>query len=239
MSGLSALVYGGPKSGKSFFGDTTPAPRLVLDAEAGSRFTPSIKKKWDPSVQAPPEADGTWSTALVEVRDYVTVKRAYEWLNSGQHPFKSVVLDSISEIQQKCIDNLVGINPMKLDNWGQLLREIGDLVRSSRDLLTHPTNPLEAVVLIAMAKDNNGRFVPYAQGQLGTSLPFYPDIVGYLANRADDAQVLHRYLMLQPSDQWIAGERVGGKLGPWLENPNMQDMINSVFGSSDTPEKNG
>src|SRR5215475_15054648 len=93
--GVNAILFGPQKKGKSFLGDTTPAPRLVLDAEAGSRFTPSRKVGWDPVSQAPPQVDGTWDTAIVTVQSFRDVQKAYEWLASGQHPFHSVVLDSI------------------------------------------------------------------------------------------------------------------------------------------------
>jgi AAA domain len=102
VDGVSFIVYGDSKVGKSWLGDTTPRPRLVLDAEGGSRFTPSRKITWDPAAQKPPPDDGTWDSCLVPVHSYNAVKMAYDWLYSAQHPFNSVVLDSISEIQQKC-----------------------------------------------------------------------------------------------------------------------------------------
>lgn len=238
MRGLSLLVHGGPKAGKSWLGDTTPAPRLVLDAEAGSRFTTSRKRDWNPVMEAPPVADGTWDTALVSVREYDVMKRAFEWLNSGQHPFKSVVMDSISEIQQRCVDNIAGVDPMQTQNWGTLLREMSKLVRGYRDLLTHPTNPLEAVVLIAMSRTvEGGRQVPYVQGQLATTLPYYIDVVGYITNSADEQGLPHRYLMIQTDPRWLTGERVGGRLGPYIElrdnyDETVSDMLDAVFGAN-------
>lgn len=230
MRGLSILVHGNSKSGKSWFGDTTPAPRLVLDAEAGSWFTNSKKVEWNPIADAPPEYDGSWETAIVTVRDYDTVKKAYEWLNSGQHPFKSVVLDSISEIQQRCIDNIAPTNPMKTQDWGTLLREVGTLVRKTRDLVIHPTNPLRTVVLIAMSRDSDGKKTPYVQGQLATTLPYFPDVVGFIKIIPDETGAPHRYMMLQETDEYAAGERVGGRLGAYIENPDAAVMTDAVFG---------
>lgn len=236
MRGLSILVHGGPKAGKSWFGDTTPGPRLVLDAEAGSRFTRSRKREWDPNTQQPPVADGSWDTALVSVREYGTMKAAYEWLNSGQHPFRSVVMDSISEIQQRCVDNIAGTNPMQTQNWGELLREMSSTVRKFRDLLTHPTRPLEAVVIIAMTRTvDGGKQVPYVQGQLATTLPYYIDVVTYLANTADEQGNARRFAMIQPDPRWLTGERVGGRLGAYVElqenyDRTVSDMLDAVFG---------
>src|ERR1039458_8047441 len=100
---LCMLVHGEPKVGKSWFGQSTPAPRLVLDAEGGSRVPwravngVGVRQrviKWDPNTQDPPVYDGTWDTCHVSVQDYKTFEKAYSWLASGRHPFKSLVVDS-------------------------------------------------------------------------------------------------------------------------------------------------
>lgn len=235
--GLNAIVYSKPKRGKSWLGDTTPPPRLILDAEGGSFFTPSKKIIWDPSTQKPPTPDGTWESALVTVHDYRTVLRAYEWLNSGQHPFRSVVLDSVSEIQQRAVDNLVGINQMQVQDWGTLLRQVSDLVRKFRDLTSHPVRPLDAVLFIAMAqqmKDESWR--PRVQGALSTTLPHYVDVCAYLELVANDAGEPVRRLFIGPRADYETGERVGGRLGDYIDNPNIATMIRTVRGESTESE---
>jgi hypothetical protein len=227
--GLSMIVYGPSKGGKSTLGDTTPAPRLVLDAEMGSRFTPSKKIKWDPIREAPPEADGSWDTALVPVHSFTAVQKAYEWLNSGKHPFRSVVMDSISEVQQRMVDSLVGTNPMQLQDWGTLLRQASDLVRKFRDLTTNPVRPLDIVLFIAMAQQRqDGTQHPYVQGQLKTTLPYYTDLLAYLAPvPAEDGTIVRR-LLVGPTQGYETGERVGGRLGHFIDNPNITDMLSKV-----------
>ena len=83
----------------SWFGVSGPAPRLVLDSEGGSRFTPGRKITWDPAAYAPPEApvDDSWDTCIVTVHNWSVVERVMAWLQSGQHPFRTVVLDSLTE----------------------------------------------------------------------------------------------------------------------------------------------
>jgi len=90
------VIYGGSKVGKTTFAATAPYPRLMLDIEGGHRFLPGVRY-WDPRREAPPVADGTWGTCVVVVSDYDIVLKAYEWLRSGQHQFKSLIIDSISE----------------------------------------------------------------------------------------------------------------------------------------------
>lgn len=227
---LSILVHGHSKSGKSTFADTSPGPRLILDAEGGSRFTPSKKTLWNPNSDPPPEDDGSWSSCLVYVHKYEQVEMAYQWLASGKHPFRSVVIDSISEVQQRCVDSLAGTNPMKQQDWGTLLRKVSALVRQFRDLTTHQTKPLEAVVLIAMTREkDNGKAMPHVQGQLGTALPYYLDITGYTNTVKDDDGGVHYWLATRPDDNYEAGERVAGRVEPYIENPNIEQMLSAIY----------
>lgn len=238
--GISAIVYGPSKSGKSTLGDTTPYPRLVLDAEMGSRFTPSKKIKWDPTKEKPPEPDGTWETALVPVHSYTSVLKAYEWLNSGKHPFRSVVMDSISEVQQRMVDSIVGTNPMQLQDWGTLLRQASDLVRKFRDLTTNPVKPLDCVLFIAMAHQRqDATWFPHVQGQLKTVLPYYVDVLGYLAPVPTEDQGVVRRLLIGPTPGYETGERVGGRLGHFIDNPSITDMLSKIREDADATMKVG
>jgi hypothetical protein len=230
---LSLLVHGGSKTGKTHFADTAPAPRLHLDAEGGTRFLHSRTIGWDPHQYAPPENDGSWDTCVVYVRRYETMTRVYQWLESGQHPFKSVTLDSISEVQQRCVDELAGTDSMKQQQWGELLRKMSELVRKFRDLTFHPTTPLEAVILVAMSRQIDGRWVPYVQGQLATTLPFYIDVIGYFyVQVVTDNETGHertvRRMLVSPHPQYEAGDRTG-RLGEVLTAPNMSEILKVCF----------
>jgi hypothetical protein len=230
VEGISLIIYGSPKVGKSWLGDTTPPPRLILDAEGGSRFTPSRKVTWNPATQKPPEQDGSWDTCLVPVHGYQSVRQAYDWLYSGQHPFRSVVIDSISETQQRAVDDIAGMNPMQVQDWGTLLRTVSALVRGYRDLITHPTKPLLTVVMIAMMDEASFPKRPLMQGKMGSFMPYYVDVCGYLgAYRHEDGSEFRR-LVITPSPEYIAGERVGGRLGGYVDNPDISEMLTKVTG---------
>jgi hypothetical protein len=236
---LTAMVYGESKVGKSSFAVTAPYPRLMLDVEGGHRFLPIVVKYWDPMREEPPVADGTWDTCVVVVHNYDTVLKAYQWLQAGKHQFKSLIIDSISELQVKCIDNIAGNEQMKMQQWGELLRHMGGLLRDLRDLTMHPTNPLEAVVLTAMARqDQNGRYRPYLQGQLAIQAPYFYDILGALSveeiSNPDPMQMPYkvRRMYVERTSQFEAGERVQGRLGSIVEQENLsiERMLDIVFG---------
>lgn len=232
---LSILVHGDSKVGKTTFTTTAPAPRLLLDVESASRFLQVKKVKWDPmSGEAPPKYDSTWDTCVVQVHDFETVLKAYEWLKSGKHPFKSVILDSISELQAKAQESVNGRQKMQTQHWGDLLAKMGFFCRDLRDLTTHYNNPLEAVVITAMTKMVDGTKKPSLQGGVATQIPYWYDITSYLfvdqeANPTTGEIEVVRKLLTAKHPDFEAGNRVPN-LPAIISNPNIDDMITSVFG---------
>jgi hypothetical protein len=166
---------------------------------------------------------------MVYVREYSAVTRALDWLMSGQHPFSSVILDSVSEMQQRCVDNMVGTNPMKQQDWGQLLRIVSDTIRKFRDLITHPTHPLWAVVFIAMTGERTSKWKPLVQGALRDTLPYYVDVCGYMFIDQPLDGPSARRLLVAPNAEFEAGERVGGVLGAVIDNPTIPWMLSQVI----------
>ncbi len=244
MRAISVLVHADTKVGKSTFANTAPAPRLLLDAEAAYRFLPGNKVFWDPMTEAPPEYDGTWDTCVAIVRTYGHLVRAYEWLNSGQHPFISVVIDSISEVQTKCKDDLAADGRMTIRLWGDLLTQMERLVRGFRDLTEHPTKPIQAVIITAMTQQRDGKYRPYVQGQLQVKLPYFLDLIMYMyveevqdPNDATQAPRKVRRGLTVPHVQYEAGERLQGRLPAIIDNPNVMEMLDSVFGPEEQSER--
>ncbi len=241
---LTIMVHGESKVGKSSLAVTAPYPRLMLDVEGGHRFLPINVKYWDPIREEPPVADGTWDTVVVVVRDYDVVMKAFQWLQSGKHQFKSLIIDSISELQVKCMDNIAGTEQMKMQQWGELLRHMGALLRDLRDLTNHPTQPLEAVVLTAMSrKGQDGVYRPYLQGQLAIQAPYFYDILGAIAveqvPNPDPMQPPYkvRRMYVERTPEYEAGERVQGRLGKIVEQQDLgiERMLDMVFGEKTKP----
>jgi hypothetical protein len=244
------MVHGESKVGKSTFAVTAPYPRLMLDVEGGHRFLPINVRYWDPIREEPPVADGTWDTVVVQVRDYDVVMKAFQWLQSGKHQFKSLIIDSISELQVKCMDNIAGTEQMKMQQWGELLRHMGALLRDLRDLTMHPTQPLEAIVLTAMSrKGQDGVYRPYLQGQLAVQAPYFYDILGAITVESvpnpDPMQLPYkvRRMYVERTPDYEAGERVQGRLGKIVEQGDLgiERMLDMVFGAktNDTTQKVG
>ncbi len=242
---MTVLAYGESGAGKSTFAVTAPYPRLLLDVESGYRFLPIQYKVWDPLREPVPVADGSWDTIVVIVHDYNTVLEVYKILRSGQHQFRSLIIDSISELQDRLLTQLAGVDQVKMQQWGEVLRKMGGLLRDLRDLTTHPTNPLEAIVLTAMAKkDQEGVYRPYLQGQLAVQAPYLYDIVGAMVVESfphpDPMQPNYsaRRMYIQRTPKYEAKERVRGRLGAVVEQDNLsvERWLDIVFGARQAPQ---
>lgn len=235
---LSVLVHGASKAGKSTFSVTSPAPRLLCDVESASRFLDIRRVYWSDLDAPPPEYDGTWDTCVVKTLDWATVEKVYAWLNSGRHPFRSFIIDSISELQNRYIESVAGRKQLTQSQWGDAYRAVGGLVRDIRDLTMHPTHPIECVVMTAMTRQLDGKYHPWCQGQLQTTLPYLMDAIVYLYVDQDHDELTGestevRRVLTRDSEVFEAGERVGGAWPRIITNPNITEMIDRIFGSEE------
>lgn len=234
LQGISALVHGLAKAGKSSLADSGPVPRLVVDIEGTSFWTPSRKVYWNPMTEPIPVYDGSWDSCVVLAETASVVHQVYSILSTGRHPFNSVSLDSVTEFQQRIIDELVGWKKVGRDEWGTLLRQVSWATRQWRDLINHPTKPLWTVTFVAGTHwdDKLAKWRPLVQGQVSNFLPYYVDVFGHLGAMPDQS----RWLLIGPHPQYETGERVGGRLPyqlpiayPGRDGYTMESMLAQVL----------
>lgn len=231
---ISILVHGPSKAGKSTLSATAPKPLLYIDIEGGTRFLPLRAKYWEPLREPPPECDSTWDTAVVVVRDYEEVKQAYDWLASGNHCFEAVVIDSVSELQQRLVDKITARLQATQQDWGDVFRQFMGLIRDFHQLTTHPTRPISAV-FVAMSKEGqDGIFRPFLQGQSKANLPYVMDIMGamLIETGVDSEGVMWKshQLVTGPHKSYETGERVNGRIPATLPNPTIPLILDYIFG---------
>lgn len=232
------LVHGLSGAGKTTLAATAPKPLLLLDVEMASRFVRGRKIKWNPLTDAPPVADGTWDICVVSVDKFEKADKAYEYLKSRRHPFKSVVVDSISELQAKAVEKIKGRQQLQTQDWGKLLSQMAFFCRDLRDLTGDDDNIIEAVIITAMSKDYDGILKPYLQGQIAAQIPYWLDITAYMyvtQNQDQTTGVITdtRNLLIGNHPNYEAKSRVPG-LPPVIENPDVTALLDGIFGIDET-----
>ncbi len=227
MSSLVALIHGDSGVGKSRLGVTSPSPRLIIDAEGGSRFAVlqagGTSTTWD-GHEPPPTG---YDTVTVTLKDFSTLESITAWLASGEHPFVSVVFDSITEIQKRCLDLISpGVDSIDQRKWGELLRRMEQLVRRYRDIVLED-QPLRVVVFLAISAEFEGKFRALVQGQLRRTFPQYVDVVGHLRVEQDFEGNTTRTLRTQPDYNVEAKDRTD-TFDTTIASPNISTMFDHL-----------
>lgn len=238
---LTALIHGESGAGKSWLLNTMPKPALLLDAEGRSDMladltvdpsgrVPQRLVHWDPTQPPPPEAADPSALTVVDVDEFSALEHAYNWLRAGQHPFLSLGLDSYQEAQQRLIDSVAGMDQMRTQDWGTVLRQLDGYTRKFRDLRKHKTNPLWAVVIVAGSQEKNGKQRALLQGSMATRAPYHFDLVGYLNKELDpETGRVNRYLSI---DGFVDGVEAKDnshlltlQYGARIYHPNVSEML--------------
>jgi hypothetical protein len=97
---------------------------------------------------------------------------------------------------------------MQQQHWGQLLIDMESAVRRMRDLTLDPRNQLQNIVVLAITDEKKGMYRPFVQGALGTTLPQFFHIVGYMNTQTGpDGVSTVRHLLIQPWQLYVAKDR--------------------------------
>lgn len=231
---MSMIIFGAPKTGKSTLLATAPAPRLLIDVEKSSRFIEGITPVlWNPQ-HAPPTIDppdpegiftGGWDTAIVRLTSWQQWEQVWRWLETGKHPFRSVLLDSISELQTVLIEGIAGDGQLTQQQWGIVLRKLTGMLRDMRDLTEHPVRPVEVVAASALEKSYTGVLKPLLQGASVDVVPYLMDALFYLGRSSDGT----RRLLTQGTEFIAAGNRAEHVLPRVIEGPTITGILDVVF----------
>ena len=210
-NGVKVLVYGQAGSGKTSLIKTIPSP-IVLSAEGGLL-----------SIQ---DAD----LPYIEITSMTELQEAYTWLTSSGEAksYKSVALDSVSEIAEVCLnfEKKATKDPRKA--YGAMQDQMAEIIRAFRDL---PGRHVYMSAKLEKTQDEMVR-VLYAPSMPGNktcqALPYFFDEVLALRVEKDAEGNTQRALMCDSDGLWLAKDR-SGKLSTW-EAPDLGEIIEKIGG---------
>lgn len=203
------LIHGWWGAGKSWLAATAPGPRLVLDTEGGFYDTPGDHIVWDPNTPVPKVTKE--STVIVDTQSWETVEDVRDVLRSGDHPFESVILDSLHELQTLLKRAVAtpgqAYNPnatFEMQAWGRMLNNMGEFLRELRDLTRPGAAKRVNVVLVSGTNDEMIPAKPLLEGGIRKVIVGFYDVVGYLTEAKDQNQKQVRILQVHPDAAAIA-----------------------------------
>lgn len=209
--GVKLLVYGQAGAGKTSLIKTLPSP-VVLSAEGG--------------LLSIADAD----VPYIEISSMDDLREAYKWLESSSEAkeFKSVALDSISEVAEVVLAAEKKATKDGRAAYGEMNTIMTDLIRAFRDL---PGRHVYMSAKLEKLQDEMGKVLygPSMPGKtLSQGLPYFFDEVLALRVEKDSEGNSQRALMCDSDGAWLAKDR-SGKLAQW-EAPDLGAIINKIGG---------
>lgn len=165
---------------------------------------------WDPRTQDPRSLEGLTDDTTIVVRirdDFQVMDLVYQWLASGAHPFRSLVIDSLTELQEK-MKRTISIGAFEQNHWGTLLERMNTLILQFKDLADDEAPfPLDCVVFTAgsVFSDKVQKKTAFVQGQLLVKLPYKVSVVAYM----DKEVTGEPFLLVAPIAEVDAKDRTG------------------------------
>jgi hypothetical protein len=226
---ITMLVFGEPKKGKTWFGASAPRPILVMDAEAGGfRHVPGRHIEWNVMAgEDVPEWNDDWDICKVKLDNDVTLDTVKQILKSGKHPFKSVVIDSISRFQDQMKRNFGVGADLEQKHWGKMLMKIEDVATELCAAIERQPE-WEAFVVISAARVVHDKYRPYLAGQIADKIGYLFDCEAFLFTAHDDEGDLRRGLRIVGDNKVEAGNRGMESFGEIIWDPDLTRIIKQL-----------
>ena len=242
---LKMIVYGPPGVGKTTLlasagAHKLTAPILLVNIEGGML---SVTDSSVLGLDQPPD--------VVDLKSFDKLEEIFWFLAKGDHPYKSVGIDSLSELQMINLEGITkrlmgkitasGAKRASLDDiwqedYGTSTQQLRRVVRQFRDLPMHVF--FSCHDSMSQDKDKNETVHPMLTPKLRTAVMGYMDVIGYMyvdsseeAEEGDEDRETPRRLLCRPFGKWVAKDRSPGqRLGLLMEDPTIPVIIDRILG---------
>lgn len=242
---INMLIMGEAGVGKtSCAGSSTAVPEmskvLYMNVEGGNL---SLINAEIMGIPYPPD--------MLDITDWAQMNETVEFLYTAKHDYKTLIVDSFSELSKLNVDYIVSesirkkskhpdreIDEVYLEDWGKNAQLMRRLARALRDLQMH-------VILITHTRtikiQNVEYLAPSLGPELGKSVVSMMDIVGYLRiiekEKEDKTKESVRQLVTKTLPGYMTKDRSpGGKLGGVNYNPSMNTLYRKLYGETNVTD---
>lgn len=233
---LNFMVYGDSGAGKTMLAGTSAyvkelSPVLFIDVEGGTLTLSQF--------------DQTADIDVVRADKWETMQKVYDELYRGRHPYKTVVIDSLTEMQKLAMSSQLGAgsqldpggNTAEFKDWYINTEQMRRLVRAFRDLSMNTIFTALAQATPHPRKPNIELVKPDFTKKLANEIPAFFDILFYMYVKTVPQGPNVRLLQTDKTDTVVAKCRVAG-VPENLQNPNMDilyDLLIRNPGTTPTP----
>lgn len=224
--GVKLLVYANSGYGKTALCATAPAP-IILSAESGLLVLnrKNLEKLYgvgNPSI--------TYDIPVIVIKTVNDLTDALQWLttNPAAAQFKTVCLDSISEIAEQVLNNAKRQVKDPRQAYGELIEKMETTIRAFRDI---PGKHVYMAAKQEPMKDEMSGVISYGPSmpgaKLGQKLPYFFDEVLRLGVNKTPQGESYRFFQTVADFQNIAKDR-SGALDP-MEPPNLAHVFAKIM----------
>lgn len=221
---VNMIIFGDSGVGKTrLCGSASEVPEmspvLILDVEGG---VSSLKHLYP-------------NMAVIRITSFRDMQKAYDALFDGKHPFKTVVVDSLTETQKFGMYDIMERARIKdserdpdlpgIGEWGKNTEQIRRFVRAFRDL------PNVNTIFTALRMDDRNKLgvtttLPSLSGKLAREVSALVDEVLYMYVKNVGGEYM-RLLLSQKTEDIVAKDR-SDNLPAVLQAPTMQTLYNYI-----------
>lgn len=215
---LNMMVYGGSGVGKTLFTGTAGtieemSPMLFIDVEDGEL-----------TLSALPDA----KIDIVSLTEWKKLQKIYNELYDGKHSYRTVAIDSGTEVQKLAMNDVLGTTGRIIDtgitpefkDWYKNTEQIRRMVRAFRDL---PMNTIITALEMEHEDPRTHRKTkrPAFSNKLSGEIPAFFDAVYYMFVKEVKGDAPNeRKLLTDRTDLAVAKSRIQG-IPVVLDNPTV------------------